>query len=161
MSRKNVNNQESNIETPAFIDASGRYIDPSSYSFLSFRLPALDFILQEAIEKEEKFLLLVPAGNGIGNIYLEKIDNAGLAWKIKQEKTAHNKKTTYPIIRFFYNPKNGAIKPIDYTDELIQLEAKNKTSQLLIASFMAYWLTALMALHNFRETFLHPQEEQE
>jgi len=161
LSRKNVNNQESNIETPAFIDANGRYVDPSSYSFLSFRVPALDFILQEAIEKEERSLLLVPAGNGIGNIYLEKIDNSGFAWKIKQEKTTHNKKTTYPIIRFFYNPKNGVIKPIDYTDELIQLEAKNKTSQLLIASFMTYWLAALMALHSSRKTFPNSQEERE
>jgi len=147
LSQINKPEQENNLSEPAFVDASGKYIDASDYSSLKFRLPALDIMLQTMIEKGESRRLIVPQTYGVGDVFIERIDPTGAAWKIWQQKTSNNgTKTYYPAIRFFYDPKKGTIRPIDYRDKMVHLEGRSKTTQLLIASFMAYWFTTLMAI---------------
>jgi len=147
LSQKNKPEQESHLPAPAFVDASGKYIDASDYSSLSFRLPALDIMLQRMIEKGEDRRLLVPQMYGVGDVFIERIDPSGFAWKMWQQKSSYSgQRNPYPIMRFFYDPQKGTIKPIDYTDKMVHLEGKSKTAQLLIASFMAYWFTTLMAI---------------
>jgi hypothetical protein len=78
---------------------------------------------------------------------------SGKFWKVWQEKTVKGIPEENPSIRFLYNPTDGVIRPVDYTDPFVHLDGDRRTSQILIASFLTHWLSGIIVLAEEREAF--------
>jgi hypothetical protein len=138
----------SDITELAYVDADGRYIDGAEYAYVNLRFPRLSSILHEmaGLGQDTRRLtfptLLLPP------ILIEKLDIPGCFWRIRQEKSGKTGKEDNPSVRFFFDPTESIIRPVDYRDPYVTLEGNRRTSQLLIASFMMHWLSALLSLHS-------------
>lgn len=132
----------------AFVDSSGKLRDSADFTFVNLRLAALNVILEEMLTDEMDVKVLCPTMGGITPLYIEKLDTTGRLWRVFQTKEMETEEITSPEIRFFYQRESSILRPIDYRDPYVQLEGTDKTSQLLIASFMMHWLSGLLGFYS-------------
>lgn len=134
------------IQDLAFVDSTGHYIDGADFAFVNLRFPRLEAILQDMkLNGELRRRFLLPSG-AVKPLFIEKLDRNGNFWKIWQEKETENGSEANPVIRFFFDGSEGIIRPMDYRDQFVRLEGSQRTSQLLISSFMMHWLSGILAL---------------
>ena len=138
---------DSDISDLAYVDADGRYIDGADYSFVNLRFPRLLRILREMAEGGKKTLRLDFPSTDLKPLVIERLDPAGRFWKAGQDGNSKKPREGRPSVRFFLDPVEGIIRPVDYRDPYVTLDGNSRTSQLLIASFMMHWLSALLAIY--------------
>lgn len=138
----------SDISELAYIDADGRYIDGAEYAFVNLRFPRLSPILLEMAALGEDMRRLSFPTPLLAPLLIEKLDVPGCFWRARQEKSGKTGKEDNPSVRFFFDSTEAIIRPVDYRDPYVTLEGNRRTSQLLIASFMMHWLSALLSLHS-------------
>ncbi|MFP4482567.1 MAG: hypothetical protein ACLFN0_07245 [Thermovirgaceae bacterium] len=138
----------SDISELAYVDADGRYIDGVEYAYVNLRFPRLSSMLHEMACLGEDMRRLIFPSPLLRPLLIEKLDSTGCFWRIRQEKSGKTGKEDNPSVRFFFDPKEAIIRPVDYRDPHVTLEGNRRTSQLLIASFMMHWLSALLSLHS-------------
>jgi len=138
----------SDISELAYVDTDGRYIDGAEYAFVNLRFPRLTPILREMAGLGEDLRRLSFPTLLVRPLLIEKLDVPGCFWRIRQEKSGKTGKEDNPSVRFFFDPTEAIIRPVDYRDPYVTLEGNRRTSQLLIASFMMHWLSALLSLHS-------------
>jgi hypothetical protein len=138
----------SDISELAYVDADGRYIDGAEYAYVNLRFPRLSPILHEMACLGENTRRLTFPTLLLHPLLIEKLDIPGCFWRIRQEKSGKTGKEDNPSVRFFFDPTEAIIRPVDYRDPYVTLEGNRRTSQLLIASFMMHWLSALLSLHS-------------
>ncbi len=138
----------SDISELAYVDADGRYIDGAEYAYVNLRFPRLSSILHEMAGLGEDMRRLTFPTLLLRPLLIEKLDVPGCFWRVRQEKSGKTRKEDNPSVRFFFDPTEAIIRPVDYRDPYVTLEGNRRTSQLLIASFMMHWLSALLSLHS-------------
>jgi len=138
----------SDISELAYVDADGRYIDGAEYAYVNLRFPRLSPILREMARLKEDVRRLTFPALFLRPLLIEKLDAPGCFWRIRQEKIGKTGKRDNPSVRFFFDQTEGIIRPVDYRDPYVTLDGNRRTSQLLIASFMMHWLSALLSLHS-------------
>lgn len=138
---------DSDISDLAYVDAHGNYIDGADYSFVNLRFPRLLRILREMAEGGKKTLRLDFPSTDLKPLVIEKLDSAGRFFRASQVKTLKKNRKESPSVRFFFDPLEGIIRPVDYRDPYVTLDGNSRSSQLLIASFMMHWLSALLAIY--------------
>lgn len=130
----------------AFVDSSGRFIDGADFANLNLKFPQLERLMDDMLNMNEWNRLISRSVEGMGDVWISRLDTSGNFWKVYQEKEGKNGIEENPSIRFLYQPEDGVIRPVDYSDPFVQLDGNRRTSQLLIASFLTHWLSGVLLL---------------
>lgn len=130
----------------AFVDSSGRFIDGADFANLNLKFPQLERLMDDMLNMNEWNRLISRSFEGLGDVWICRLDASGNFWKVYQEKEGKNGIEENPSIRFLYQPEEGVIRPVDYSDPFVQLDGNRRTSQLLIASFLTHWLSGVLLL---------------
>jgi hypothetical protein len=131
----------------AFVDSSGKLRDSADFTFVNLRLAVLNDILEEMLSDGMDVKILCPTMGGISPLYIERLDGEGRLWRVFQIREMETEEITSPEIRFFYERESRILRPIDYRDPYVELEGTDKTSQLLISSFMMHWLSGILGFY--------------
>ena len=146
-----MKDKNSEIEDIAFVDSSGNFIDSADFANLNLKFPQLEKLLDNMADKGEWNRLIIRSVEGLGDVWIRRLDSSGKFWKVWQEKEVKGIPEENPSIRFLYNPEDGIIRPVDYSDPFVHLDGDRRTSQILIASFLTHWLSGIIILAEERE----------
>ncbi len=146
------------IEDLAFVDSSGKFIDGADFANLNLKFPKLERLLDDIMSRNEWSRLIFQSIEGLGDVWIRRLDSKGNFWKIWQEKELDGETEENPSIRFLYHPDHGVIRPVDYADPFVQLDGNRRTAQLLISSFLTHWLSGVLVLAEERDTFRELEE---
>lgn len=141
-----MKNRDHEIEDLAFVDSSGKLIDGTDFAYLNLRFPQLERLMDDIMRRKKWSRLIFRSMEGLGNVWIRRLDSSGNFWKVYQEKEEKEGVKENPSIRFLYLPEEGVIRPVDYADPFVQLDGNRRTSQLLIASFLTHWLSGVLLL---------------
>ncbi len=145
----------------AFVNSSGKLMESTDFTFVNLRLAGLDVLLEDMIANDMDVKVLCPTVGGIEPLYVEKLDQQGRLWRTFQMKRMETEEIASPEIRFFYKRDSSVLRPIDYRDPYVQLEGTDRTSQLLIASFMMHWLSGILAFYTESTVECRDNEDRE
>jgi hypothetical protein len=138
------------LDQLALVDASGRLWDSGDFSHLNLRFPNLERILRFLIEKGYEDCRVLVSEN-LTPIRIRRLDQHGAFWEVWQSRKEGKHEEKNPAVRFFFDARNGVLRPADFRDPFIQLEGDNPLRQKIVASLFVHWLA--------NQLFLPEEEE--